>query len=225
MSTPKQPTSPYPFKTNTKMILTGTLLEQRIRNICTAVDAMQVAVALSAGHSEFLVNIPSESWTIFKAPISGLFVKIPGLSVLACALHNVVFRPIFIELIQTDSFVDDSLLEVGKADVNLVIYFYYDVVAAQFVVFFEEHYLTMKQDCNFDYTKMNKVWSFGRRIRDAISHGDRVTINDPKFVPVSWYGKEYGHAQNGRVLSSDFTAGDLIVLMCEMERALPRTGA
>ena len=211
----------FPFRTDIKLILTGTLLEERIRNICLANDAMNVALMLSLGHGQALANISPESWTAHPSSLTGLVVKIPGFSVLARALKNVRFEPISIEFSTT---FDHPPEELGR-DVSLVEHFYFDTIAAQFVLFFEEHYATMKDACNHDYPAMENTWKFGRRIRDAISHRGLFTINDPNFIPVVWRGYTIGPERNGTALSATLKPGDLLVLMCELERALPRPDA
>ena len=200
------------------MLLSGTLIEEHIRRICMSLDAMNVALAYKYGRLQFLGNTDPNSMMMHRSRVCGLTVVLPVFNVLLSAFENRRFEPMFIEFkTEWPNPPEESSKRIGD-----IMHFFHDVVAAQFVLFFEEHYMTMKKACNFNYEKMNPVWSFGRRIRDAISHGNLFTINDPKFKAVSWKGYTIDNSKNGVKLSDEFSEADLIALLCELERSIPR---
>jgi hypothetical protein len=60
------------------------------------------------------------------------------------------------------------------------------------------------------------VLNFGRIVRNAFAHGGTLNITDG--IAGSWGGISYSEARNGRrVLYNDLSAGDLTVLMLEMD--------
>jgi len=100
-----------------------------------------------------------------------------------------------------------------------------DIVRKQltphFVEFYEDYVVWLEQNVNPDFTKWPAIWQFGRRVRDAISHGGKITINNPQFVPVTWYNLTYGPSQNGRLIfQDDLSTGDVFVLLLEMSECL-----
>lgn len=64
------------------------------------------------------------------------------------------------------------------------------------------------------------AWSFGRVVRNALSHGGRLEIRGP--LHVNWKQLSYTQADHGRrIINSDIWPGDLIILLTEMEAQLP----
>lgn len=86
------------------------------------------------------------------------------------------------------------------------------------VSFFERH----KDHLRIKYGSIDHwpaVWQFARMVRNAMSHGNTVTVTDGKSA--SWKGLTYSEAENGRtVINSDLFPADLIVLLRELEDAL-----
>jgi hypothetical protein len=68
------------------------------------------------------------------------------------------------------------------------------------------------------------VLRFGKIVRDAFAHNGLVHINGQNPPPSTvWWGVDYGPSQNGqRVLYGDLALADLVVLMEEMDDAIPR---
>lgn len=97
------------------------------------------------------------------------------------------------------------------------------ILIPYYVEFYEHYAQWLTQNISRDFTKWPAVWQFGRRIRDVTSHGGKIKINDPNFIPVSWYNLIYGPAQNGQLVFKDqMQAGDLLILMIEMGEELDR---
>lgn len=100
------------------------------------------------------------------------------------------------------------------------------IIIPLFVQFVENNREWLDQNISSDYTKWPMVWQFGRRVRDAASHKSKLSIDDPKFVPVKWYKLTYGPAQNGRaIFDLDLSFADLFILMVEMSNSLDARGA
>lgn len=68
------------------------------------------------------------------------------------------------------------------------------------------------------------AWRFAKVVRDTLSHGGAVHFRHP--FEVRWKKLSYTEADNGRrIVNTDIWPGDLIILLREMEAAIPdRTG-
>lgn len=65
------------------------------------------------------------------------------------------------------------------------------------------------------------VWDFGRVVRNAMSHGGKITIANVKAAPVQWRGLHYASTDNGlQILHTDLWPGDLFNLILDMDAAL-----
>jgi len=64
------------------------------------------------------------------------------------------------------------------------------------------------------------VWNFARVVRNAMSHGGQLAIEDR--AQVSWKRLSYSDADNGRrrIINVDLWPADLIILVEEMQRAM-----
>jgi hypothetical protein len=61
--------------------------------------------------------------------------------------------------------------------------------------------------------------NFGRVVRNAFAHGSAIDIRDA--TTVAWRGVAYSRSQNGRqVIYNDLTAGDVTLLMLDMDQLL-----
>lgn len=61
--------------------------------------------------------------------------------------------------------------------------------------------------------------NFGRVVRNAFAHGSTIDIRDA--TTVAWRGVTYSRSQNGRqVIYNDLTAGDVTLLMLDMDQLL-----
>ncbi|MEN9901640.1 MAG: hypothetical protein RL651_304 [Pseudomonadota bacterium] len=67
------------------------------------------------------------------------------------------------------------------------------------------------------------AWQMGWVVRNAVSHNGCVGFKNKNHLPVTWQGLTLSPADEGKALfHSTFSAGDLIVMMFEMEEV--RTG-
>jgi hypothetical protein len=73
--------------------------------------------------------------------------------------------------------------------------------------------------------KWPEVWRFARVIRNALSHGGKVSIERKNERPVKWRNTSYSYANNGeQVIHEAVSVGDLIVLMFDLDDALDEAG-
>lgn len=94
-----------------------------------------------------------------------------------------------------------------------------------FVRFYEDFRPVLHATLGNDHTEWPNPWRFGRVVRNAASH-NAVHIDDKSFTPLSWHELTYGPAQNGRkIFGNDLAAGDILVLMLEMNDCLDKLGA
>ena len=71
-----------------------------------------------------------------------------------------------------------------------------------------------------------EVLKFARTVRNAAAHYGRLTIKNPKSLPMTWRGLTYQATDNGRqVIGGDLTAADLIILMNDVSVEMDRIGA
>ena len=100
------------------------------------------------------------------------------------------------------------------------------VIIPLFVQFYEANADWLSGKFTADFKKWPQVWQFGRRVRDAASHGFKITIQDPKFKPVTWHRLSYGPSQHGRrIFDADLAFADIFILMVEMSDSLDSHGA
>lgn len=65
------------------------------------------------------------------------------------------------------------------------------------------------------------VWNFGRVVRNAMSHGGRITFRNLHAPAVRWRTLQYSPADNGRqILHTDLWPGDLFNLILDMDAAI-----
>ena len=205
----------FPFALDRATDLTGTRLEEPLRRICIALDALHLAQIVKDSNGATLPPFSPDSYIKFNASIPNLMIVLPGFSALFCALEDRELSPLSIKFESKMAFPS-----VPGRSMSKVAHFYHDTIASQFVMFFEQHYAKAKMACNSNYENMENTWKFARRVRDAITHGDRFNINDKKFKSVFWRGYEIGRDKHGISLSSEIRGGDLIVLMFDMEHAV-----
>lgn len=97
--------------------------------------------------------------------------------------------------------------------------FVFGLNQAMFTSFFEDH----RKEIEVAHGKLKhwpEVWAFGKVVRDALSHGGALDIRHP--LEVQWKKLSYTPADNGkRIINVDLWPGDLIILLTEMEAALP----
>lgn len=97
-------------------------------------------------------------------------------------------------------------------------------IVPSFVEFFEDGRLWLDTYASGSFIRWPDVWQFGRIVRNAAPH-NLISIDDPKFTPVKWYGLTYGPEQNGRsIFDADLTLADVLILMFEMNDSLDQLG-
>ncbi len=100
-----------------------------------------------------------------------------------------------------------------------------DILGPTFVEFYENNVDWLKANVSSDYYKWPAPWDFARVVRNAVSHGGVLSIDNPKAQSVSWYGLSYGPAQNKRkIIGTDLSTADTLILMLEMSDTLDRLG-
>lgn len=71
------------------------------------------------------------------------------------------------------------------------------------------------------YEHWPPIWSFGRVVRNAMSHGGKIVFKNQKASAVRWRDLIYSPEDNGRlVLHGDLWPGDIFYLLAEMEEVL-----
>ncbi len=97
------------------------------------------------------------------------------------------------------------------------------VISPIFTSFYEDHVPWFLANVEGDKSKWPSPWGFGRLIRNAMSHGGALNIDNPNAPIIAWYGLSYGPNDNGkRVIGTDLSFADLLILMIEMSDDLDK---
>ncbi len=109
----------------------------------------------------------------------------------------------------------------GSRDINSL------VGAALFGTFAERANEWIRGRNGTDYERWPPVSNFARCIRNAISHGQKVSMDNPNATGVSWRGNTISHADNGRKIigTGEYGVADLILLMLDLDDELTALGA
>jgi hypothetical protein len=94
-----------------------------------------------------------------------------------------------------------------------------NLMAPIFVQFFEDykHWI----DATFGNTdNWPEIFNFARLVRNAFSHGNRLTIWNESAKPARWHNLTYDHSHHNRPIGLDLTIGDILILMFEMNDEL-----
>jgi hypothetical protein len=71
--------------------------------------------------------------------------------------------------------------------------------------------------------KWPPVLRFGWAVRNAFAHDGKILFKNPNATSVTWRGFTYGPPDNGhQILYTDLMDADVIILMEEMDDAIPR---
>jgi hypothetical protein len=91
------------------------------------------------------------------------------------------------------------------------------IIAPAFAMFFEEHVDWLKANHGRDGASWPSTLDFARAIRNAASHGMKLTFERSTSRPVQWHHLRYSFAENDReVIGGDLSFGDMLVLMFEV---------
>jgi hypothetical protein len=94
-------------------------------------------------------------------------------------------------------------------------------ITPAFVELYEDYKPWIVKTITSDAYKYPAPWAFARVVRNAISHGGRLNIDNPAAQTVTWYGYKYGPSENGKlVIGAELAPADLMVLMFEMADTL-----
>jgi len=87
--------------------------------------------------------------------------------------------------------------------------------------YFERHIPHVKTKYGDAPNGWPDVWNFGRVVRNAMSHGGKITFASLNAQPVQWRSLNYSPANNGlRILHTDLWPGDLFNLIQDMDAAM-----
>jgi hypothetical protein len=101
---------------------------------------------------------------------------------------------------------------------------YETILAPIFVTFVENHSSAIVAKYGNNHSGP-QIYNFGRVIRNCLSHGGEIYFTSPKYTAVTWHNLTYSYADNGkRVIGTDLSVGDLIILMFEMSDELDAVG-
>lgn len=101
-------------------------------------------------------------------------------------------------------------------------HFLFGLSQALLTSFYEDNRKSIEDAHGKSPDQWPEAWSFGRVVRNALSHGGRLEIR--RSLDVKWRRVSYTQADHGRsIVNKDLWPGDLIVLLTEMEAQLPRS--
>lgn len=96
------------------------------------------------------------------------------------------------------------------------------ILAGVFGTYYENSVDQARSTFGNDVTAWPNEWNFGRVVRNALSHGNRIHFANPSATPVQWRGVIVSPADNGmHVFPQTLNAVELIYLMDDMDSSLP----
>lgn len=98
-------------------------------------------------------------------------------------------------------------------------------VSPIFVDFYENSTPFLKKTFGSDPAGWPAVWDFARVVRNACSHGGKLSMNGANSRSVVWHHTTYEKSMNGQqIIGGDFAFGDILVLMFELSDNLDQHG-
>ena len=99
------------------------------------------------------------------------------------------------------------------------------VISPIFTAFYEDYAAWFQSNVEGDKSKWPNPWGFGRLVRNAMSHGGALNIDNPNAPSFDWYGLRYGPTESGKkIIGTDLSFADLLILMIEMSDYLDSRG-
>lgn len=145
-------------------------------------------------------------------------VHLPLVGALECLMSNI--QPIGLEL----KFVskDPPLREFTETNIQPILT---NMIAPIFITFFEDYRAWYRANVEGDMSKWPSPWSFGRVIRNAMSHRGVLNIYNSNGPTVAWHHLSYSPQDTGkRVLGTELNFTDILMLMIEMSDDLDQRG-
>jgi hypothetical protein len=198
-----------------------------MNNLLIVQSAVTIAAHLRVhGHA----NFPPGSVAVAECQQLDLEVKLPIHGPLEAAIAERFPDLIHFEFVPKR--LQFSVWAGGTPDLRPTTFGLMAVVANLIAPVFSEFYESYKDWIHSQSGRRTNnwppEWRFARVIRNAISHGGEIVIDNPTEPPASWYGLTYSRADNGRrpigVRDADLGIGDLLVLMFEMSDVLDALG-
>ncbi len=188
-------------------------LHSRVNSILIATSAFAIAGNVIQ-NGEFRFR-GIEDNAIFACSQANLQIVLPIYGPLQAALKGIL--PDEIELLVVQKIAPPQGMVPFTEATRRV---YLNLVAPYFVEYFETYKSLLRQHKG-GRKHWPKTWRFGWAVRNAISHDNRIRIDDEDEPSVTWYGLSYTSQNNGHELFiDDLYPGDLILLMFEMNQEL-----
>lgn len=100
-----------------------------------------------------------------------------------------------------------------------------NVVSPIFVNFYENSKPFLETTFGSNPAQWPELWNFARVVRNACSHGGKLSITNAKSRQVAWHHLMYEKSMNGQqIVGGDLAFGDLLVLMFELSDDLDQQG-
>lgn len=98
-------------------------------------------------------------------------------------------------------------------------------VSPIFVNFYENSKPLLVKTFGSDPAHWPGVWDFARVVRNACSHGGKLSMTGTNPRQVAWHHLTYEKSMNGQqIVGGDFAFGDVLVLMFELSDNLDQQG-
>lgn len=156
----------------------------------------------------------SDDYILLDASAAGLRLQILGLPIAVGIVRNQWPTSIAI------NFEPQANPYDGSSTLGEISPYIASAMQGMFTAFFEDNRSSVEAKHGKQPLDWPAVWNFGRVIRNALSHGGDLDIRSP--TSVTWKTLTYNQADHGKtVILTDLWPGDIIVLMKEMQDALP----
>lgn len=186
--------------------------------IYVPVATFLVSILAFAALAETYNNNGAKPWAdddyiVLDASAAGFRLNMLGRPISAAVVHNHWPTEITIKLAAQPTPYDGTsqLGEIGP--------YLFSAMQGMFTAFYEEHVAAIKA-AHGSGASWPSVWKFGRVVRNALSHGGDLEIRQQ--TAVSWQSLHYTEVDHGkRVILVDLWPGDLLLLLKDMQDALP----
>jgi hypothetical protein len=205
----------------------GSPLAEPIRQFCLAVDTIFCTAAFLKNDK---LTPEMDGGLVLHMGKTDISVRLPLMPFIRAAVLNTAEPRVVAQLTNTPSQnPPDAPVNPGNVTIrgNMVRFqaLLNNAATGPFVVFYESYAPYMMQKASNTVSRLEPIWGFARVVRNALVHGNTISINDNKFAPVSWQNVTIGRANNGEELLGLHLQGpDLIILLIDMNSALIRLG-
>ncbi len=194
-----------------------------LREHFLSLDAIQIAMVFFLG-KKFDSNIKTDMIHIGRL---GVNVRVPTFSMLRYVIKKQQKPDVRLMLTLSQNGTAHVPGVIERIETNMMSYksLFENSIITQFIFFFETFYDFMKGKALHFPKDLESRWGFARVVRNALTHGGRINLDDKTLPPVSWRDISYDWNNSGdTIIGNKLDAPDLICLILDLDLALISLG-